>query len=121
MTRAYKNWTNDFCLFGLHQIKERSEKSVHIVESEKTAFIMTIEKPEFIWLASGGLTFLNRDKLEPLKDLKIILHPDRGKSFEIWSNYAKQWNDLNIVVSNITEENPYISDKGDLADYYLRN
>ena len=116
-----KNWTNDFCLFGLHQIKERSEKSVHIVESEKTAFIMTIEKPEFIWLASGGLTFLNRDKLEPLKDLKIILHPDRGKSFEIWSNYTKQWNDLNIVVSNITEENPYIEDKGDLADYYLRN
>jgi hypothetical protein len=116
-----ENWTNDFCFFGLHQLNDRDEKSVHIVESEKTAFIMTIVKPEFIWLASGGLTFLNKVKLEPLRDLKIILHPDRGKSFEIWSNYAKKWNDLNIVVSNITEENPYISDNGDLADYYLRN
>ena len=80
-----ENWTNDFCLFGLHQINERSEKSIHIVESEKTAFIMTIVRPEFIWLASGGLTFLNKGKLEPLKDLKIILHPDRGKAFEVWN------------------------------------
>jgi hypothetical protein len=116
-----KNWTNNLCLFGLHQLSERSENSVHIVESEKTAFIMTIEKPEYIWLATGGITFLNKVKLEPLKDLKIILHPDRGKSFEIWSNWAKQWNDLNIIVSRITEENPYIANNGDLADYYLRN
>ena len=116
-----ENWTNDFCLFGLHQLNDRNEKSVHIVESEKTAFIMTIVKPEFIWLASGGLTFLNKVKLEPLRDLKIILHPDRGKSFNIWSNYAKQWNDYNISVSRITEDNPYIPDNGDLADYYLRN
>lgn len=115
-----ENWTNDFCLFGLHQLNDRYEKSVHIVESEKTAFIMTIVKPEFIWLASGGLTFLNKNKLYPLKDLKIILHPDRGKSFEIWSDYAKQWNDFNIIVSRITEDNPFIADKGDLADYYLR-
>jgi hypothetical protein len=115
-----ENWTNDFCLFGLHQLNDRYEKSVHIVESEKTAFIMTIVKPEFIWLASGGLTFLNKAKLNPLKDLKIILHPDRGKSFEIWSDYAKQWNDFNIIVSRITEDNPFIADKGDLADYYLQ-
>ena len=115
-----ENWTNDFCFFGLHQINERSEKSVHIVESEKTAFIMTIVKPEFIWLASGGLTFLNKSKLEPLKDLKIILHPDRGKAFEVWNQYANEWNEYKIIVSRITEDNPEILDKGDLADYYLQ-
>jgi hypothetical protein len=116
-----ENWTNDFCLFGLHQISERSEKSVHIVESEKTAFIMTIVKPEFIWLASGGLTMLNKGKLEPLKDLKIILHPDRGKAFEVWNQYANEWNEYKIIVSRITEDNPEIPDKGDLADYYLQD
>lgn len=114
-----ENWTNDFCLFGLHQIKDRSEKSVHILESEKTAFIMTIVKPEFIWMASGGLTMLNKDKLKPLKDLKIILHPDKGKAFSIWNQYANEWKEFNIKVSRITEDNPEISDKGDLADYYL--
>jgi hypothetical protein len=116
-----ENWTNDFCLFGLHQIGERSEKSVHIVESEKTAFIMTIVRPEFIWLASGGLTMLNKVKLEPLKDLKIILHPDRGKAFEVWNQYANEWNEFKIIVSRITEDNPEIKDKGDLADYYLQD
>lgn len=115
-----ENWTNDFCLFGLHQINERSEKSIHIVESEKTAFIMTIVRPEFTWLASGGLTFLNKGKLEPLKDLKIILHPDRGKAFEVWNQYANEWNEYKIIVSRITEDNPEIPEKGDLADYYLQ-
>jgi hypothetical protein len=116
-----ENWTNDFCLFGLHQISERNEKSVHIVESEKTAFIMTIVKPEFIWMASGGLTMFNRDKLEPLKNLKIILHPDRGKAFTIWNQYANEWKEFKIIVSRITEDNPEIADKGDLADYYLQD
>lgn len=119
--KKIENWTNDFCLFGLHQINERSEKSVHIVESEKTAFIMTILKPEFIWLASGGLTFLNKGKLEHLKDLKIILHPDKGKAFEVWNQYANEWNEYKIIVSRITEDNPEIPDKGDLADYYLQD
>jgi len=116
-----ENWTNDFCLFGLHQISERTEKSVHIVESEKTAFIMSIVKPEFIWMASGGLTMLNKAKLEPLKDLKIILHPDRGKAFSIWNQYANEWKGFKIIVSRITEDNPEIADKGDLADYYLQD
>jgi hypothetical protein len=49
-----ENWTNDFYLFGLNQICERTVKSVDIVEFEKSAFIMTIVKPEFVWLASGG-------------------------------------------------------------------
>jgi hypothetical protein len=122
MHSIYKieNWINDFCLFGLHQIIERNEKSVHIVESEKTAFIMTIVKPEFIWLASGGLTMLNKDKLKPLKDLKIILHPDKGKAFKVWNQYENDWNEFDIKVSRITEDNPSIFDNGDLADYYLQ-
>tara|TARA_R110002126_G_scaffold25802_1_gene87865 strand:- start:1284 stop:2093 length:810 start_codon:yes stop_codon:yes gene_type:complete len=115
-----ENWTNDFCLFGLHQINDRNEKSIHIVESEKTAFIMTIVKPEFIWLASGGLTMLNKGKLEPLKDLKIILHPDKGKAFKVWDQYANEWSEYKTIVSRITEDNPEIQDKGDLADYYLQ-
>lgn len=115
-----KDWNNDFCLFGLHQIIERSDKSVHIVESEKTAFVMTIVKPEFIWLSTGGLMMLNRKKLLPLKNYRIVLHPDKGNAFNIWSALAKEFPELNIIVSRITEDNPFIDDKGDLADYYLK-
>lgn len=118
--RNVENWTSDFCLFGLHQINERSNKAVHIVESEKTAFVMSIAQPEFIWLATGGLTMLNKRKLEPLKDKKIILHPDRGKAFLIWSKCAEEWKEYSIVVSRITEDNSQIPDNGDLADYCLQ-
>lgn len=118
--KRIKDWQNDICLFGLHQIKFRSEKIVHIAESEKTSYVMSIVKPEFIWLASGGLPMLNERKLEPLKDYKIVLHPDKGKAFEVWSQYAEQWKHKNIIVSRITEDNPEIPDKGDLADYYLQ-
>lgn len=113
-------WENDICLFGLHQIKFRPEKVVHIVESEKTAYVMTIVKPEFIWLASGGLTMLNERKLKPLKNYKIVLHPDKGKAFEQWSQYAEQWSQYDLIVSRITEDNPEIPQNGDLADYFLQ-
>lgn len=116
-----EDWVNDICLFGLHQIKERKEKAVHIVESEKTAYVMTIVKPDFIWLASGGLTMINKEKLKPLKYHKIVLHPDKGKAFEQWNQYANEWKEYDIKVSRITEDNPEIPDKGDLADYYLQD
>lgn len=115
-----ENWTSDFCLFGLHQINERSDTAVHIVESEKTAFVMSIAQPQFIWLATGGLTMLNKNKLEPLKDKKIILHPDKGKAFLMWTKYAEEWKEYNIVVSRITEDNSHIPNGGDLADYCLQ-
>lgn len=116
-----ENWQNDICLFGLHQIKFRPEKVVHIVESEKTAYVMTIAKPDFIWLASGGLTMLNERKLKPLLNYKIVFHPDKGKAFEQWSQFAEQWSQYDIIVSRITEDNPEIPENGDLADYYLQN
>jgi hypothetical protein len=62
---------------------------------------------------------LNKEKLMPLKSYKIVLHPDKGSAFVIWSNFVKELKCFDIIVSRITEDNPYIPDKGDLADYYL--
>jgi hypothetical protein len=122
MHSLYKleNWINDFCLFGLHQINERSEKSIHIVESEKTCFVMTIVKPEFIWMSSGGLTMLNKNKLEPIRNYKIFLHPDKGKAYNDWLKIAEDCKEFNITVSRITEDNPELLEGEDLADYYLQ-
>ena len=113
------NWVNSFCLFGLGQIVNNKASVVHIVESEKTAFVMTIVKPEYLWLATGGLRMLNKEKLIPLKTYKIVLHPDKGSAFIVWNNLIKELKCFDIIVSRITEDNPYIPDKGDLADYYL--
>lgn len=114
-----EGWVNSFCLFGLHQIVDRNLKSVHIVESEKTAFVMTIVKPEYLWLATGGLTMLNKEKLVPIKDYKIVLHPDKGNAYVEWNKLIKPLKCFDIIVSRVTEDNPYIENNGDLADYYL--
>lgn len=74
---------NDFnleqCLFGLHLTTDkRKEDVIAIVESEKTACIMSIIYPRYIWLACGGLGSLHHKKLKTLKESSIILFPDLG-------------------------------------------
>ena len=44
----------DQCLFGLHLINKADQKTIAIVESEKTAVIMSICEPNFLWLATGA-------------------------------------------------------------------
>ena len=43
------------CLFGLHLLNDNI-KQVAIVESEKTAIIMSIEYPQHIWMSTGFAT-----------------------------------------------------------------
>lgn len=65
------------CLFGLHQLKAGT-KEVHIVESEKTAVLMSVFKPAMTWMATMGLGNLNKYKLAPLieRGVRIVCHPD---------------------------------------------
>ena len=72
------------CLFGLHLINESKRKTVAIVESEKTAIIMCILMPEYIWMATGSKTGLNEKVLQPLKGHNVILFPDRTE-YNAWA------------------------------------
>ena len=64
-----------------------SNKTVAVVESEKTAVIMSERYPECLWLATGGLNELTPQKLFPLRGRRIILFPDtdpEGKAYATW-------------------------------------
>ncbi len=107
------------CLFGLHRIVEDYNKSIAIVESEKTALIMSIILPEVLWLATGSKQNLKLPLLEPLVRRKIILYPDKGE-YDDWNRKAEKIKEsgFKIEVSDILENTVY--DPGfDLADYYL--
>lgn len=116
---------NDFnlnqCLFGLHQIKNNYENNIAIVESEKTAIIMSIILPNYIWLATGSKGNFKLEILEPIKKKKIIAFPDKGE-FNNWNNKASELNKIGftISVSNLIE-NTNFENGFDLADYYLTN
>ena len=109
------NYNLKQCLFGLHLYK-KDIKTVAIVESEKTALIMSLEMPEYTWMATGSFLGFKHDYLEPLKNTEIIAYPDKG-CYEKWSKTAKILNEkgYNITVSNIIEKTEY-KEGWDLAD-----
>ncbi len=104
------------CLFGLHLLsktiatphsqgenlsdrtnKKESVKSVSsvvknpsvvcIVESEKSAVILSEKFPDFVWLSCGGLQSFKPELLAPLVNHKIVVFPDTDETGEAY----KQW------------------------------
>lgn len=125
------------CLFGLHLLSNKkmqqndccNNKFVAIVESEKTACIMSILCPNITWMACGGLSLLNYNKIKPLSHNKIILFPDLAEDsinspFRIWSKKAKDFSKkgIDISVSDILEKKAneiQRMEKWDVADFML--
>lgn len=109
------------CMFGLHLINQDYQKEIAIVESEKTAIIMSIYLPDYIWLATGSSGNFKFELLKPIKKRKCFAFPDKGE-FKNWNNKAKELKNkgFKIEVSNILEQTKF--KKGfDLADYYFNN
>ena len=109
------DWKSEHCLFGLHLLSEElrvksEEFATAIVESEKTAVIMSEVKPEYLWLATGGKTELNVARLKPLACHRVILFPDTdetGETYREWYEVAEAATDVfgkPFTVSSILEQ-----------------
>lgn len=80
------------CLFGLHLLKA-SGGNIALVESEKSAVILSEKFPDFIWLSCGGLQMFKPDLLKPLLQHRIIIFPDTdetGEAFKYWTQVAQE-------------------------------
>lgn len=119
------------CLFGLHLLK-KYQKTIAIVESEKTACVMSLLFDKYLWLATGSLKGLTKEKIECLKSRKIILYPDLGKvgetanPFEQWKLKCNDFKKLgfDVQISDLLERKAtsFHREKGyDIADYFLEN
>jgi hypothetical protein len=107
------------CLFGLHRIKEDYLKTIAIVESEKTAIMMSIFIPDYIWIATGSKQNLKFEMLMPIKKRNIVLFPDKGEYIN-WLNKTTELKAIGfkIRVSDLIENTDF-ENGFDLADYYL--
>ena len=143
------------CLFGLHLISNtdlsnltdnlfsnfpildnnKSVSSVQsvvpkiaLVESEKSAVILSEKFPDFIWLSCGGLQSFKPQLLEPLLQYRIIIFPDtdpQGKAFRLWTQVALDAQRLYkfrypLRVSNLLEQHATPDQKQrkiDLVDF----
>ena len=112
-----EEWKSGHCLFGLHLAHPQplpkgggnhadnlpspgeglGVGSIAIVESEKTAVIMSEVRPEYLWLATGGKTELSVAKLRPLAGRRVILFPDTdetGQTYSDWYDVAEAATDV---------------------------
>lgn len=91
-SKAWKQWRTgkrlEQCFFGEHLLKAMPDAPVIIVESEKTAAVMSEVSRKWVWLASGGSQGLkNEDKNKALKGRDVWLLPDNGQ-FWNWAMIA---------------------------------
>ena len=107
------------CLFGLHRVNEDYQKTIAICESEKTAIIMSLFVPDFIWIATGSKQNLKFDLLKPIKKRNVVLFPDKGE-YQNWLSKATELNAIGfkIAVSELIEQTDF-GNGFDLADYYF--
>ncbi|CAD0008908.1 DUF6371 domain-containing protein [Flavobacterium salmonis] len=107
------------CLFGLHLIKDTEVQVIGLVESEKTAVIMSIFKPDYVWMATGSKSGFKYEFLKPIQQYKIIAFPDKSE-YNDWSIIAKRLNmfGFSIIVNDWLENTSY-KDGIDLADVYI--
>lgn len=107
-------------LFGAHLLKRYPQATINVVESEKTALIMAnyYGCPESqLWLACGGLKFLNLDAMQVLIDQgrKVWLWPDKD-GIEKWREVADKLGSEQVQVYTKFFDACWIPEDGDKAD-----
>lgn len=115
-------WQLRQCLFGLHTTTS-TDKAVGIVESEKTAIVMSLFFPERLWLATGGKNNLNTSTISevPRDTIDIFADIDAHESWKqklpaLERNTGKQLR----LVDWFTPRLHLLDAKSDPADLILR-
>ena len=115
------DWQLTQCLFGEHLLPHHPDKTVALVESEKTAIICSAMMPQYLWLATGGKSGLTSERLNSLKGRKIIVFPDID-AFKDWQQKIFTFPHLDIRISRLLEDNATPADRAahiDLADWII--
>ena len=107
-------------LFGSHLLKRYPNATVNVVESEKTAIIMAnyygcLESQ--LWLACGGLKFLQLESMQPLIDQgrKVWLWPDKD-GIDKWQEVADKLGSEQVQVYTKFFDVCWVPEDGDKAD-----
>lgn len=116
-----KEWELKQCLFGEHLLQKYPDKTVCLVEAEKTAIICSGFMPEYIWVAVGGKSQLG-DKVEVLAGRTILAIPDVDAQ-DAWIEKIRERPHLNIYLTDFlrekaTEED--LANGADIADILIR-
>lgn len=107
-------------LFGSHLLKRYPNATVNVVESEKTAIIMANYYGGLdsqLWLACGGLKFLQLESMQVLIDQgrKVWLWPDKD-GIDRWQELADKLGSDRVQVYTKFFDTCWVPEDGDKAD-----
>ena len=112
------------CLYGEHLLPLHPDKTVMLVESEKSALIASQFVPDYLWLATGGMQgCFNSRALQVLKGRDVILFPDLG-GYDVWKSKLPLLQPIckSVRISSFLEERATEEQRSnglDIADYLL--
>ena len=108
------------CLFGEHLLPDNPDLPIAIVESEKTAIILSGVCNDCIPMACGGCGNLTAAMCEPLRGRHVMLFPDNGK-FDEWSQKGKALRHIfsRLQISTIMEHEA-LNTGDDIGDLILQ-
>lgn len=78
-------------LFGSHLLKRYPNARAYVVESEKTALIMSILVPQTTWLATGGKQNFKHEMLWTICEQDVAVYPD-ADALDNWSRKIEELN-----------------------------
>ena len=119
---------SEHCLFGLHLMREVG--GIGIIESERSAVILSEVFPNLIWLATAYPANATVDQFEPLQGHKVTLFPrtdDTMSTYLSWvelADQAKGLYHLDITVDDTLEKHATPEQKArciDLVDFIFDN
>jgi len=112
------------CLFGQHLLPLYPDRTVFLVESEKSAVIASHYMPDVLWLATGGKNgCFNVQTVEVLRGRDVILLPDLGAT-DAWRDKLPMLRPICRSVAASTMLEDMATDKQrslglDIADFLL--
>ncbi len=112
-----KDFTLEQVFFGEHLIN--LDTPVALCESEKTAVLMSVFEPQYIWIASGGAMMLNTFRLNRLARLDFV-SADNGM-FDLWATQTNNFKrDMDLRVEKAFA-NGIVKEGADILDLIIIN
>ena len=110
-----QDWQLYQCLYGEHLLPRRPNAHVCLVESEKTALLMALLRPQELWLATAGCSGLTPEHVGVLHGRRVTLFPDSG----CYQKWTRQMLLTTGILWNMSPRLECYAPNTDLADLIL--
>ena len=124
---GYPNWHHTLVLemecqlkqtfFGAHLIPNYN-LPIAVAEGAKAAVIMSIIRPEYIWISTESKGGLSKSKCKSIAEYNVTLFPDAG-CYELWKGKGDSYGFNTTKEVELLMEKGYIEDSDDITNYYL--